>query len=81
MLLFFESHIQCFSSQVLQTRDQEALRDSAGRKDRSREDRLVRPRGLLTWSVIGERDRDPSSARPCGRHRAACLTDAREFNF
>uniref|UniRef100_A0A8C2MBJ4 Uncharacterized protein n=1 Tax=Cricetulus griseus TaxID=10029 RepID=A0A8C2MBJ4_CRIGR len=39
---FVESHIQCFSSQVLQTRDQEALRDSR-----------VRPREPLTWSVIG----------------------------
>lgn len=49
---FVESHIQCFSSQVLQTRDQEALRDSARGKDCWREDQRVRPRGPLTWSVI-----------------------------
>uniref|UniRef100_A0A8C9CBQ9 Uncharacterized protein n=1 Tax=Phocoena sinus TaxID=42100 RepID=A0A8C9CBQ9_PHOSS len=34
---FFESHIQCFSSQVLHSRDQEAL-GTLPRKDCSRED-------------------------------------------
>lgn len=59
---FVESHIQCFSSQVLQTRDQKALRDSARGEDCSREDQRVRPRGLSTWSVIGGLDRDPSES-------------------
>lgn len=46
----FESHIQCFSSQVLHSRDQEALGDTA-------EKRLLlgRPAGKallpLTWAV------------------------------
>lgn len=48
----FLSHIQCFSSQVLHSRDQEALGDTAGK-------RLLRGRPAgkallpLTWAVTG----------------------------
>lgn len=40
----------------------------------SREDRLVRPRGLLTWSVIGERDRVPISCVKM-RETPGCMYD------